>query len=339
MRLLVTGGYFDESGECFIERVDLARGTRERLLTFVPPAAHRLAQKGFTGAAWQDDDTLLVCSFDAVWRIQPSTGRCTGRLHQPDFNDLHGVLVEPSKGLIHVCNTGLDAIETFDLDARFLGRMALSPAWFEARRLAGEAVERSELARVLKAGWNEVNAPSFASPSGDYYTKPSGEPFHRKKVRDYAHPNHLVRWNGRLIATLLSPRELRCVQGYKAVAKLASPPHDGVVVGDWLWVTTVDGRIWSVEPSGQTHLLTDVSATGHSGWCRGLFVCNEGIAVGLTAIQRRPQYAWRDFPYEQTETSVLWLERETGRLMGRVLFDGERFPKVFALLPCKGAWA
>lgn len=339
MKLLVTGGYFDDSGECFIERVDLARGSRERLLTFIPPAPHGLAQKGFTGAAWQDDDTLLVCSFDTVWRIQPSTGRCTGRLHQPDFNDLHGVLVEPSSGLIHVCNTGLDAIETFDLDAKFLGRMALSPAWFEARRLAGDAVERSDFARVLEAGWDATPAPPLVSPSGDYYKNHVCEPFHRRKVRDYAHPNHLVRWRDKLVATLLSSRELRCIHGYKALAQLDAPPHDGAVVGDSLWVTTIDGRLWSVQPSGHAELRMDVTRTGFSGWCRGLFIQDEGIAVGLTAIQRKPQYAWRDIPYDQTETSVLLLERETGRLLGRVLFDEARFAKVFALLPCKGAWA
>lgn len=130
MRLLVAGGYFDASGECFIDRLDLERGTRERLLSFIPPDPHRLPGKGFTGAAWLDDDTILVCSFDAVWRIVPSTRHCTGRLHQADFNDLHGVTVDHAAAQVHVCNTGLDAVETFDLSGRFLGRTAMTPAWF-----------------------------------------------------------------------------------------------------------------------------------------------------------------------------------------------------------------
>ena len=93
MRVLATGGYFDDSAECFVDRIDLARGTRERLLSFVPLEPHRVPGKGFTGGAWVDDDTLLVCSFDAVWRFRVSTGQATGRLHQPDFNDLHDVAV------------------------------------------------------------------------------------------------------------------------------------------------------------------------------------------------------------------------------------------------------
>ena len=35
MRLLVTGGYFDDSGECFVDRLDPEHGTRERLLSKV----------------------------------------------------------------------------------------------------------------------------------------------------------------------------------------------------------------------------------------------------------------------------------------------------------------
>jgi hypothetical protein len=340
VRVLATGGYFDASGECFIDRLDLARGTRERVLSFLPPEPHRLPEKGFSGAAWLDDDTLLVCGFDAVWRFAPSTGRCTGRLHQPDFNDLHGLAVDHAAARIHVCNTGLDAVETFDLTGRFLGRTAMSPAWFEAARQRGAAVARDDFERVLTAGWEPVPAPPFTSPVGAYYHQANDEPFHRRKVRDYAHPNHVVVWRGHLIATLLANRELRCMYVHRALARLEAPPHDGVLVGEDLWLTTVDGRVWRITHGGEVSLVIDTATTGHLGWCRGLAIHGDTIAVGLTAIRTRPQYAWRADPYERTETAVLWLEHATGRLRACVRYDEPgRHAKVFALLPARGAWA
>ena len=102
MELLVTGGYEDGSGECFVDRVDPS-GLRERVVSFTPPERHRVPSKGFTGAAWLDGD-LLVCSFDAVWRFNPN-GKLLGRIHQPDANDLHDVAVL-ANGRIAVCNTG-----------------------------------------------------------------------------------------------------------------------------------------------------------------------------------------------------------------------------------------
>lgn len=343
MRVLATGGYFDTSGECFLDRLDLARGTRERLLSFVPPEPHRIAAKGFTGAAWLDDDTLLACGFDAVWRFAPTTGRCTGRLHQPDFNDLHGLAVDRAAAQLHVCNTGLDAIETFDLTGRFLGRSAMSPAWFEAARQRGAAVERAAFEHVLAAGWEPTPAPPLTAPAGAYYEQANqqaeGEPFHRRKVRDYAHPNHVAVWRGRLVATLLARRELRCIHTHRAVARLEVPPHDGITVGDDLWLTTVDGRVWRVAPGGAAALVANTAATGHFGWCRGLAVDGATIAVGLTAIRTAPQYAWRADPYERTETAVLWLEAAPGRLLGHVRYDEPRHAKLFALLPARGAWA
>lgn len=340
MRVLATGGYFDASGECFIDRLDLERGTRERLLSFLPPEPHRLPEKGFTGAAWLDDDELLVCSFDAVWRFAPSTGRFTGCLHQPDFNDLHGLAVDHALAQIHVCNTGLDAVETFDLTGRFLGRAAMSPAWFEAARQRGAAVMRDAFERVLAAGWEPTPRPRLTSPAGPYYHQANDEPFHRRKVRDYAHLNHVVVWGGRLVATLLAARELRCMHAHRALARLEAPPHDGVSVGDDLWLTTVDGRVWRVARSGEVSLVLDTATTGHLGWCRGLAIHDDTIAVGLTAIRTRPQYAWRSDPHERTETAVLWLERATGRLRARIRYDEpDRHAKVFALLPARGAWA
>jgi hypothetical protein len=150
----------------------------------------------------------------------------------------------------------------------------------------------------------------------------------------------VVVWGGQLVATLLATRELRSMHTHRARARLDAPPHDGLLVDDNLWVTTVDGRVWRVAHDGAASLVVDTSVTGHLGWCRGLAVQDDTIAAGLTAIRTPPQYAWRRGAYEGTETEVLWLERATGRLLGSVRYNEPgRHAKVFALLPSRGSWA
>ena len=205
MRVWITGGYFDQSGECFVDEIDLSLGTRTRLLGFVPPPEFCVPTKGFTGARWLDANTLLIASFCAVWRFDVRTWSPTGTLHQRDFNDLHDVHVDHAHDRLYVCNTGLDAIEVFDLDGRFRGRSSLSPAWFDERRQNGQAIERSRFADLMDVGWTRRPPRELAPAAGDYYSEAADRSeFHRRVVRDYTHPNHVSIIGGRLAVTLLS---------------------------------------------------------------------------------------------------------------------------------------
>ncbi len=334
MELLVTGGYEDGSGECFVDRVDPS-GRRERVVSFTPPETHRVPNKGFTGAAWLDGD-LLVCSFDAVWRFGQN-GKLLGRIHQPDANDLHDVAVL-ANGRIAVCNTGLDAVDLFDADGRFVGRCAFTPAWFEAERQRGFAVDRADFPQVLRAGWSSQAMARFVRPEGGYYSGADAQPFHRRKVRDYLHPNRVVEFAGRLAVTMLATCEVRCARSFERLAEIPGHPHDGVVLDGRLFVTTTDGRIVAVCDDGSLEVVVDTAHTGHSGWCRGLAVARDCIAVGLSEIRRSPRFTWKGPPFRETETSVLWLDR-SGSLQAQVdLTDRERQSKVFTLLEPISGW-
>ncbi len=334
MELLVTGGYEDGSGECFVDRVDPS-GLRERVVTFTPPEPHRAPSKGFTGAAWLDGD-LLVCSFDAVWRFSPD-GKLLGRIHQPDANDLHDVAVL-ANGRIAVCNTGLDSVDLFDGDGTFAGRCAFTPAWFEAERQRGLAVDRAAFPEVLRAGWSPRAVPKVDCPEGGYYSDGHAQPFHRRRVRDYLHPNRVVEFDGRLAVTMLATCEVRCARTFDRLAVIPGHPHDGVVHDGRLFVTTTDGRIIAVCGDRALEIVVDTSHTGHSGWCRGLAVTRDCMAVGLSEIRRSPRFAWTGRPFQETETSVLWLNR-SGALLAQVdLTDRSRQSKVFSLLEPVSGW-
>ena len=249
MRVWVTGGFFDESGECFVDEIDLKKGERTRHLRFVPPDDLRVPRKGFTGARWLDAQTLLVANFSAVWRFDVRSWAVAGVLHQSDFNDLHDVHVDHSTNRLYVCNTGLDAIEVFDLDGRFLGRHSLSPAWFDAGRQQGMAVKRDEFPKLVAVGWARAVVLEIARATGGYYGASAEEfQFHRRIVRDYVHPNHVSLIEGRLVVTMLATKEVRCIQTLETLAAFDGHPHDGQAFDGLFWTTTTNGDVhgWAV---------------------------------------------------------------------------------------------
>ncbi|UQA58612.1 hypothetical protein [Polyangium aurulentum] len=346
MRFLVTVGYFDASSEGRLVEIDLERGTQRPLLAYVPPEPLRVPEKGFTGAAWSGRpgaSTLFVCGSSAVYQVDPRAWSVTAIWHQRCMNDLHHVAVEDDR--VYVVNTGLEAIDVFSLDGLFLGSHALHPGWLSAARQGGFSPARDALPALIDARWPHRTADVTASepPLGDYYTPrepASAAPFSRSKVRDYIHPNHVTSLDGRLLVTRFIDRAVDDVTTYRRViADTPGLPHDGLVDGDRFWITCVNGLViaYAIEGgrvTGREVERIDVFATGHSGWCRGLAVTPGHVIVGLTAIRRMPRYRWCDRPFEETETSVLAIERATGKLARRVELDGEgRHPKIFSVLP------
>jgi len=339
MKVLVTGGYFDGSGECFVDEVDFDRGTSRRVVRHIAGEERRVRTKGFTGGTWVDSDTLLVCSYNALHRFDALTWRETGRIESPDFNDLHHVSVEPEAERILLCNTGLDSIEVFDYSGRFLGRHATSPAWFERARIDGRSVSRNGYETVLDTGWQGAAAPpDWQDAQGDYYTGLDPRGFNCSVVRDYLHPNHVVSVDGHLAVTMLAPRAVRCLRTFRDLIRTAGHPHDGFVEGDHFWTTETNGRVtaWrrgTTLPWATFSERYEVFETGVTGWCRGVFVEPDTIVVGLTAIRNTPQYHWSDRPIASTSTSVVMLERGSGRLLARInIGEPGRHSKVFSIL-------
>jgi hypothetical protein len=341
MRFLVTVGYFEASGEGRLIEIDLARGTQDALLVYTPPEPLGVPEKGFTGATWSAEpgaSALLVCGPCALYRVDPRSWSVTATWHEPCWNDLHHVAVADDR--VYVVNTGLESIDVLTLDGHFLGSHTLHPGWLSAARQRGLSPERDALPALLDARWpprEEVTAS--VGPLADYYTG-SELPFCRRKVRDYVHANHVAVHGGQVLVTRFLDRAVDDVATFRRViAHTPGLPHDGLVDGDRFWLTCVNGIVvaYAIEGgrvTGREVERVDVFATGHTGWCRGLAVNRDHVVVGLTAIRRMPRHRWCDRPFEETETSVLAIERATGRLAARVeLADGARHPKVFSVLP------
>lgn len=334
MKLLVTGGYFDHSGECWVRLVDFAAERADDWLTWTPPEHLHVPTKGFTGGCLDESTGHLYVAFYAgVARVDLHSASVNGVLHHPSFNDLHHVALDRDRLL--VANTGGNAVEAFDKAGRFAGAWTLTPGWVQRRVESGSRPLSWDAA--LDSGWS----PRLAEPWPDERERrgsPSGTPFWRRKVGDRLHVNHLLPApDGGIIATCLHDGSLRDLSRHELVAQLPeSHLHDGVWVDDRIWVTRIDGTVWSIDHrTREFHQVLDAAAEGQTGWCRGLHVTSDAIVLGTTESRRGylPRLPWVDRAAPGDRTGVGLFDRGSGNRISWIdLTDQNRHSKIFSVL-------
>ncbi len=373
MKVLVSLGFFDDSGECRLVGVDLATGHSEVLLSYLPPPQLRVVSRGFTGACLSEDGrAVYAAGHAAVFRVNAQTWTVDGILHMPSFNDLHHVAA--GGGRIYVSNTGSDEIDVFSTDGRFVGSYMLTPSWVLASKMHGLLPSLSidvndvgwEPGKGAGAQWHSSTTGAGRIEEDDgYHTAQSMRavtPYWQGKLPDRLHPNHTCLLPTQTLVTCFRDGSIRDLGTLRVLYQRAgSFPHDGVGVDGWFYFTTIDGKVWALrlvdDVLGDSH--RDMSAardsvepvrcwdiaeqTGRYGWCRGLLIRtdSEGIsaAVGLTEVKRNrlPSHRWCDRTPEGSTTGVVWLDLTTGRQMGWVdLSDSERHSKIYSVLPWGG---
>lgn len=338
MKAWVTMGYFDDRGDGTVWELDAGDGSVREVLHFDPPPALAVPSKGFTGASWVVTDRgrdLLVCGAAAVFRFDGRSMAESGVLALPSFNDLHGVTA--TRDRIYVVNTGMDCIDVFDHDGRFVGTHGFDAAWMAAHRLRGETPARAEWLGLHARGWSGGPTEFRAVDDEDrYYRVDMQEPYHRRQQRDYVHPNHVQIVDGRVLVTSLVRCGVVDVGSWHQVVSVQSPPHDGIAADDGYYVTRVDGyvEVCDIGRPGDRPRVIDVSTlAGMTGWCRGLMVTPDALWVGFTEIRAKPGHVWDRGPFDATETAVVVLDRATGEVIRKFsLASGQRHGKVFAIL-------
>lgn len=336
MKVLVTGGYYDDGGDGVIWAVDLERERAEVFLRWQPPPPVHVPTKGFAGAGRAEDGTLFVAAHGAIVRIDPARAKVTGTLHQPCMNDLHHVTVHGDRLL--VANTGLDAVDVFGTDGTFVGSHSLLPAWVNARRMSGQTPPSWD--EATRPGWSGEAPAEWSSnttsTTSNYYS--TDAPFHRCKLRDHLHPNHVVCIGDRVLTTCFADGTVRDLARLEVMwREPGAYVHDGFPHGDSLWFTAIDGQLFELDAhSFEEKRRLSLFDVGHCGWCRGLLVTDQHLVVGLTEVRtpRLPRHRWAERDPGDSETSVLLLDRRDGRLLARVdLTDRIRHSKVYEILP------
>ncbi|MEO1311344.1 MAG: hypothetical protein AAFV51_10310 [Pseudomonadota bacterium] len=210
-------------------------------------------------AGSRSGDTLFMCTQTEVLELKLPTCELVRHISLPSFNDVHHVFLSP-KDTLFVVSTGLDLV----LELTRTGELIA-----EYPTLPEEPFTKFD---------REV----------DYRKVPTTKP-HR------THPNYGFWYQGSPWATRLEQRDAVRLDNLDERMNIGVQlPHDGVVVGDKVYFTLVDGRIAAFDAAkgfDETARIWNIFGIGAQrspfGWCRGLKVLDGGkrALVGFSALR------------------------------------------------------
>jgi hypothetical protein len=202
-------------------------------------------------------NTLYACTATEVIVFSLPDFQRVGCVSLPSLNDVHHV-TPTSDGNLLVANTGLDMVVKFNLQ--------------------GEVV--SEWSVLDEVPWSRFSRDT------DYRKVDSTKPHQ-------SHPNFVFEFDGETWVTRFMQRDAICLdQRDKRIDIAVQSPHDGLICGDRIYFTTVDGRIVVADPRSrqveQSIDLKHINGTGALlGWCRGILPIDETrIWVGFTRVRK-----------------------------------------------------
>jgi hypothetical protein len=201
----------------------------------------------------------------------PSFRRC-GYVSLPCFNDVHHARPGPA-GTLFVANTGLDMVVEVALDGTV----------------------RGEWSAIGEALWTRF------SREVDYRKVVTTKP-HR------SHPNHVCFLDGEPWVTRCDQHDVWCLTREQPPIPIADKYiHDGLVRGDSVYFTAVNGQVVVVDAGSKTvRRRFDLNAIAGGGtplgWCRGIEVLDDDhVVVGFSRL--RPT-KWKE--------NVQWVKHRLG---------------------------
>ncbi|WP_226672044.1 hypothetical protein [Rossellomorea aquimaris] len=198
-------------------------------------------------------NTLYVCTEREVLIYSLPNMKQIGYVSIPCFNDVHHVRPAPN-GNYHVVTTGLDMV-----------------------------VEVDKTGKLVHA-WNVLQLPPWQrfSPKKDYRKVLTTKPHQ-------SHPNYVFHLGNEIWATRCLQRDAICLTNpTKRIDIGGAYIHDGVLFGDTLYFTRVDGHVViadvkTLSVKKEFDLNQWTSGNKKLGWCRGIKVLDEHtVIVGFT---------------------------------------------------------
>lgn len=191
------------------------------------------------------DDRLFVCTQTEVLVYHLPDFRQLSYLSLPCFNDVHHV--RPTlRGTVLVVSTGLDMVVEATLDGGMV------------------------------RAWNVLGGDPWgrASRDTDYRKIASTKPH-------ASHPNYVFVVGDDIWVTRFEQKDAVCLTDPSRRIPIGiGKPHDGIVHGDRVYFTTVNGHVVIADPAANRVLETIDLNAGMAGdrslgWCRGLLVLDE----------------------------------------------------------------
>ena len=253
-----------------ILRLDTHSGRVERCVEYKTPAEAKASANSsilFKSGTLRDTK-LYACTSTEILIFSVPKFQQIGYISLPCFNDLHHV-VPLSDGALAAANTGLDMVVKFTHEGDLISEWSV----------LGEAL------------WSR-----FCKET-DYRKVESTKPHQ-------SHPNFVFELNDQIWVTRFRQKDAICLGTPSRRINIAvQKPHDGVLYGEHLYFTTVDGKLVIVgrrslrvvevvdlqQIEGQHALL---------GWCRGLLAIDDRhFWVGFTRIRKT-----------QFRENILWMK-------------------------------
>lgn len=269
-RLLVVGGRqrpdalsrpeWERHERGLILEVEPATGRVVERVDYVSPPAVIPAEQPFAilfKAGTLVGRELHVCTQTEIMVYDTASWQRHDYLSHPWFNDVHHVLPRPA-GRRLVVSTGLDLVMELDGD--------------------GLCVE----------SWGVLGQDPWQrfDPALDYRKVATTKPH-------AAHPNFVFELLGRPWVTRFEQKDAICLsEAGRRIAIDVERPHDGVVLEERVYFTTVDGHLVIADGrSERVERVIDLNAwTGSElalGWCRGLALLEGGrqVVVGFSRLR------------------------------------------------------
>jgi len=215
-------------------------------------------------AAFLDGNLLYACTETEVMILRAPNFEQVCYVSLPCFNDVHFVRPTPNKNLL-IANTGLDMVVEVTTD--------------------GQVVRQ----------WDALGRPLWTrfSPDVDYRLVGSTKPHE-------AHPNYVFYFNDEIWVNRMRTRDVANLSDLTRTIPIHTHKnydvahcggHDGIVFGDHVYFTTVNGHV-VVADCATCKVVADYDLNGaiHSmgllGWCRGIHVVDEQhVLVGFTRFR------------------------------------------------------
>jgi hypothetical protein len=252
------------------------------------------SHKGMAGASWHGSH-LLVATEAELLEYTCNPFRLVGAHSFPFLNDVHHVAA--SNGHIWVCNTGLDTLEELDDHWRPLRTHDLVVPFGRRPRFVLDLLRAD-----ARKSWNRLNGraqsyghlrhratfPNLVKLIQPTRYRLSGRDLRTWDFRPHVlHPNHLLPRGDDMWVTLLHTGEIVSLATGAVIAGDLGHPHDGIVVGDSLFVTDC-GSNRLIVIQGLSHHRRErrevrVTKTLEEGFLRGVAVARGTVFVGLTA--------------------------------------------------------
>lgn len=258
-------------------------------------------------------DTLYTCTTTEVLIFKLPEFKQIGYISLPCFNDVHHV-VPTTDGNLLVVSTGLDLVVKVSRDGKVL----------------------AEWSAVPEDTWKRF------SREIDYRRVESTKP-HK------AHPNFVFDLDGELWVTRFNQRDAVALNDSgKRIEISVEKPHDGLVYGDRIYFTVVDGKIVIANRRNlSVEQIIDLQEIGREdeqvlpAWCRGLLpVDDRRIWVGFTRIREtkfRENIRWIKTTLHQgapeKPTHIALYDIVEKRRLKQVELEPHGMNTVFSILP------